>query len=216
MDRYYFLAIPPAVIDSLLAKNRMRFVNNVSSWVAETAEKLPIDSYSQTDHEGHLITLTCSGNHAQLNGNVWRMPEQPENGEILQTQRFNRAIRAKLPKLSKYKAEGFKTALLLEDIAGIPLGSTYKGHGMTLKERRAVRARIDYIVVFESNNGRMIVGNVLKEKAVWHSFIPPDRRFSFRYMPGKGALQRHRLLRRSGSERKHVVNGSMLGYQRII
>jgi len=179
-DRYYFLAIPPALVDSLVGKNRMRFVSDLSSWVAETAQKMGIDSYSQTDHEGHVITLTCGGSNAQLNGNVWRMPQQPQNEEILQTQRFNRAIRDKLPKLSKYKAQGFKTALLLEDIAGIPLGSTHKGHGITLKERRTVRATIDYIVVFTSNKGRMIVGNVLKEKAVWHSSIPYDRRFSFR------------------------------------
>jgi len=187
-DRFYFLAIPPAIVDSLVGKNRSRFVSNLSSWVAETAKKLLIDSHTQTDYEGHKITLMCSGSHSQLNGNVWRANQQPENHEIMQTQRLNRAIGDKLPKLRQYKKRGFKTALLLEDIAAIPSTITQRGHGMSSYERSSVRNTVDYIVVLASNKGRMIVGNVWKEKAVWHSSIPYDRRFSFRKMPGKGTV----------------------------
>ena len=186
-DRFYFLTIPPIVVDSLVGKNRMRFVSNLSSWVAETAQRLPIDSQTQTDYEGHIITLMCCGSHVQLNGNVWRAPQRPENQGILQTQRLNRAIGDKLPKLRDYKKRGFKTALLLEDIASIPSTITKRGHGMSSEERSVVRHTVDYIVVFASNEGRMIVGDVWKEKSVWHLTIPYDRRFSFRQMPGKGA-----------------------------
>ena len=51
---------------------------------------------------------------AVLKGNVGRMPQQPENQKALQSERLERAVRDKLPKLTKYKEQrGFKTALLL-------------------------------------------------------------------------------------------------------
>ncbi len=188
VDRYYFLAIPPAIVDSLVGKNRSHFVSKLSSWVGKNAQGLLIDSHTQTDYEGHKITLLCSGSHPQLNGNVWRAPQQPENHEILQAQRLNRAIADKLPKLRQYKKRGFKTALLLEDIAAIPSTITQRGHGMSSDERNGARSAVDYIVVLASNKGRMIVGNMWKEESVWHSSIPSDRRFSFRQMPGKGTV----------------------------
>jgi len=187
-DRYYFLTIPPMTVDSLVGKSRIRFVDNLSSWVAESAQRLLIDSHTQTDYEGHKITLMCSGSHPQLNGNVWRAPQHPENHEIMQTQRLVRAIGDKLPKLRQYKERGFKTALLLEDIAAVPSTIARRGHGMSSEEKNRVRSTVDYIVVLASNKGRMIVGSVWKEESVWHSSIPYDRRFSFREMPGKGTV----------------------------
>ena len=81
-----------------------------------------------------------------------------------------------LPKLTKYKDEpGFKTALLLEDVAGTLRGSTLSGYE-GLEE-------VDYIVVFVSNEGRMIIGNVWKERSVWYSSVPSNRRFSFYEVP---------------------------------
>lgn len=187
-DRYFFLTIPPIIANSLVGKKRMRFVSKLSSWVAETAQRLPIDRYAQTDYEGHKITLMCCGSDGRMNGNVWRAPQQPENQGILQTQRLIRAIRDKLPKLRDYKKRGFKTALLLEDIAAIPSTITKRGHGMSSDERSRVKNTVDYIVVLGSNKGRMIVGDVWKENSVWHLSIPYDRRFSFRQMPSKGTV----------------------------
>ena len=77
-DRYYFLAVPPITVDSLVGKSRALFVNYLSSWVGKTAPKLlQVDSYIQTEYEGHRITLMCSGDHAQLNGSVRCMPQEP-------------------------------------------------------------------------------------------------------------------------------------------
>ncbi len=176
-DRYYILAVPPIIVDSLVKKSsREQFVSYLTSWVVETAPKLLlVDSYIQTEYEGHKITLTCSGDHAHLNGNVWRIPQQPENQKTLQSDRLGRAVKDKLPKLKKYKERGFKTALLLEDVAGTLYGSTLRGYE-SLEE-------VDYIVVFVSNEERMIVGNVLKEKSVWYSFVPGNRRFEFPIEP---------------------------------
>jgi len=173
-DRYYFLAVPPIIVDSLVRKRtRELFVSNLSSWVVKAAPKLlQVDSYIQTEYEGHKITLTCSGNTACLNGNVWCMPEEPENQKALQRERLERAFRDKLPKLTKYKGWGYKTALLLEDVAGTLRGSTLRGYETSLEE-------VDYIVVFVSNKDRMIIGNVWKEGPVWYSSVPSNRRFRF-------------------------------------
>ncbi len=165
-DRFYFLTIPPIVMGSFVRKSRMRFVSKLSSWVAEAAQRLPIDGQTQTDYDGHKITLMCCGNDVQLNGNVWRAPQQPENQEILQTKRLNRALGDKLPRLRDYKKRGYKTALLLEAIAAIPSTITERGRGISSEERSSIRDAVDYIVVFASNEGRMIVGNVWKEKSV--------------------------------------------------
>ena len=169
-DRYYFLAAPPKIVDSLVGENRLQFVSHFSSWVAKTAPTLLlVDSYIQTEYEGHKITLTCSGDHERLNGNVCGMPHEPENQKALQGERLRRAVEDKVPKLTKYKERGFKTALLLEDVAGTLRGSTLSGYD-SLEE-------VDYVVVFVSNKDRMIIGNVWKEGSVWHSSVPSNRRF---------------------------------------
>ncbi len=177
-DRFYILAVPPIIVDSLVRKrSRELFVSELSSWVVETAPKLLlVDSWIQTEHEGHKITLRCGGDHERLNGNVWRIPQQPENQKALQSDRLGRAVRDKLPKLTQYKERGFKTALLLEDVAGTLYGSTLRDREISLEE-------VDYIVVFVSKEERMIVGNVLKEKSVWYSFVPGNRRFQFPIEP---------------------------------
>jgi len=178
IDRYYFLAAPPIIVDSLVRKRRARFVSDLCSWVVKTVPRLlAVDSYMRTEYEGHKITLICSGDHPQLNGNVWGMPEEPENQKALQSERLGRAVTDKLPKLTKYKNRGFKTALLLEDVAGTLSGSTLRGYEDSLEE-------VDYIVVFVSNENRMIIGNVWKEGSVWYSPVPSNRRFGFRRMPG--------------------------------
>jgi len=177
-DRYYFLAIPPIIADTLMGKNRERFISDLILWVTESAQKLLlVDSYIQTEYEGHKITLTCSGDTAQLNGNVWRISEEPENQKALQCERLGRAVRDKLPKLTKYKEKpGFKTALLLEDVAGTLRGNTLRDCEISLEE-------VDYIVVFVSNENRMIIGNVWKEESIWYSCVPGNRRFSFYEVP---------------------------------
>jgi hypothetical protein len=176
-DRYYFLSVPPVLADSLVGKSRELFVRDISCWVVETAPKLLlVDSYIQAEYEGQKITLTCSGDHAKLNGNVWCMPQEPENQKALQSERLGRAVREKLPKLTKYMERGFKTALLLEDVAGTLRGNTLRGYEISLGE-------VDYIVVFVSNEDRMIIGNVWKERSVWYSSVPGNRRFSFYEVP---------------------------------
>lgn len=182
-DRYYFLTAPPKVVDSLVGGRRVRFISYLTSWVAKTAPTLLLaDSDMQTEYEGQKITLTCRGDDpTKLNGNVWGMLEEPESQKALQSERLGRAVGDKVPKLSKYKKQGFKTALLLEDVAGTLRGSTLSGYE-GLEE-------VDYVVVFVSNEGRMIVGNVWKEGSMWYSFVPgnrrfPNREFGFRRMPG--------------------------------
>jgi len=171
-DRFYYLAVPPVVVDSLETKgSRERFVRYLASWVVETAPtQLLADSYGQIEYEGHRITLVCIGDCGKLNRKVGRMPQQPADPKARQGERLRRAVSDKLPKLRKYK-EGFKTALLLEDVAGTVDGGTLSGYE-GLQE-------VDYVVVFVSIEDRMITGNVWKEGGIWYSLVPFSRRFSF-------------------------------------
>lgn len=171
-DRYYFLAAPPIIVDSLVGKRRVRFVSSLSSWVAKTAPTLlSLDSYVKAEYEGHNITLMCRGDHPHLNGKVHGMPEEPEDQKALQSERLRRAVGHKLLELTKYKQErGYKTALLLEDVAGTLPGSALRCYETRLK-------KVDYVVVFVSNKDRMIIGNVWKEGSAWYSSVPSNRRF---------------------------------------
>ena len=177
-DRFYILNIPPEIVDTLeTMRNREQFVSDLSCWVVETAPKLLLaEDWTRIEYEGHKVTLSCGGNCELKNGNVGRIPQQPENQKALQHDRLGRAVGNKVSKLTKYKEHGFKTALLLEDVAGTLYGSTLRGFENDLEE-------VDYIVVFVSNEERMIVGNVLKEKSVWYSFVPGNRRFQFPIEP---------------------------------
>lgn len=173
-DRYYFLVLPLRLVKSLRRKARERLVETISLWVAGTAPGLQIDDDAETDYEGHRIWLMCSGSGPGMNGNVWRIPTKPEDCERLWVHRLERAIKDKLPKLSKYKDNGFETALLLEDISG-----SLRDLGQQDKARTCIQglvgAEVDYIIVFASRNERMVVGTVWKEKSVW---FPQDRVFS--------------------------------------
>jgi hypothetical protein len=173
-DRYYFLAAQPQIVAALVGEKRRGFISDLTPWVAKTAPTLVLaDSDMQIEYEGQKITLICGGYEpTKLNGRVWGILEEPENQKHLQDKRLRRAVEDKLPKLTKYKGQpGFKTALLLEDVAGT-LG------GSTLSRCKGLE-EVDYIVVFVSNEDQMIVGNVWKEDSVWYSFVPCNRRFSF-------------------------------------
>jgi hypothetical protein len=190
-DRYYFLGIPPGLVDSLVGKIRKHIIVALITWVENSVQDLRIDNNVYTDYEGHKISLICGGSHPQLNGNVWRAPLRPENDEILQAQRFSRAIKDKLPKLWQYKKRNIKTALLLEDIASIASIISLRDSGISSDDISNIKEYIDYLVVFVSNKDRMVVGNVWKEMAVWYSEIPDDRRFSFYQIPGQGTVLKH-------------------------
>jgi hypothetical protein len=139
----------------------------------ETAPNLLlVEDWIQTVYEGHKITLSCGVDYERLNGNVGPIPQQPENQNALKRERLRRALEDKLPKFTKYKKPGFKTALLLENVAYFLDANTLKDCEINLEE-------VDYIVVFQSINERMITGNVLKEKSVWYLFVPYDKRFNF-------------------------------------
>jgi hypothetical protein len=172
--RYYFLAIPPVLVKSLTGDSREQFIERISSWVMKTGPNLlQVDTDAQTEFNGHEITLICRGDCPGINGNVLRISQAPENQKALSCKRLERAIQDKLPKLAKYKEQRFKTALLLEDVAGMLSDSVLKSYAPSLE-------KADYIVDFKSNENRMIVGDVIKEMSVWYSFVPYNRRFIIR------------------------------------
>ncbi len=182
-DRYFFLVVPDGLVSSLDRPKRKAFVAEISPTIEKECMPLRIDEHVKIPFKGHQLWLMCKGKHPDMNGNVFRSPKAPENGELLQRRRLARSLVEKLPKLCKYKLKGFSTALLLEDISGGLSGIGFHGKSLQLLHRIAIRLFVDYVVVFASYNGRMVVGNVWKEKSLWHRNVPYPRRYHFRIEP---------------------------------
>lgn len=182
-DRYYYIVAPHLLIRSLTDKKRQEaFDKSLASWIIQQAPQLKTDDEpKQYGFECYKIRLTCGGTHPLWNGRVGRIPEGPADVATSQKEAFDTAIKHGIDKLTKYKcnlSESFKTALILEDVAGLQHERITQG--LTPFERAKIDESIDYIVVLSSCNDQMIVGYVWKENETWHSFIPSNRRFNLR------------------------------------
>jgi hypothetical protein len=182
-NRFYYMTAPHALISSLRNKNRQKaFDEGLARWIVQQTPELQIDDEpKQYSYEGHKVRLICGGTHPLWNGRVGRMPEGPADVATSQKQLFDAAIKHGLDKLTKYKcnsSESFRTALILEDVAGLQHERITRG--LTSFEKAKIDELIDYIVVMASLNDQMIVGYMWKEKEEWNSFIPANRRFNFR------------------------------------
>ena len=178
---YYFLTIPDDLVASFNRSLRNYFVQNISPLICRECTHLRMGEYSKIPFNEYEIWLMCRGSHPEMNGNVYRIPQAPNEGGILQRQRLARSIASKLPKLCKYKLKGYSTALLLEDISGGLTNIGFHGQSIKFMHRLLIWLFVDYVVVFGSNKQRMIVGNVWKEKFNWHADVPYERRFNFTY-----------------------------------
>ena len=180
-DRYFQIVIPPALIIDTSKKNRNQFVEEISDWIVDMAKTLNADQHSSKSYNGHEVWLICVGSFSELNGKIGRMPTRPQEAEKEKHDRFRRAIEEKLPKLIKYKEKGYSTALLLEDVS-----FSHSNPGDNLKDlipnqyHSEFQLKIDYVVIFVSNEKKMIVGNVWKEESQLYAEIPDNRKFSFR------------------------------------
>jgi len=182
---YHFqLVIPPDLIVDTSNKSRDQFVDEISSWILDMAKTLKTDQWSSQLYNGHKVSLECCGSIEEWNGKIGRMPTRPKEEDKERQRRFRRAIEEKLPKLLKYKEkeeERYLTALLLEDVS-----FSHSNPGNNLKElipekyHSEFQLKIDYVVIFVSNEKKMIVGNVWKEESQLYEDIPDNRRFSFR------------------------------------
>ena len=176
-DRYLVMSIPDALINSLGRKQRKVLVQDMTTVLPTKCERLQVDNYTTIQYESHQIWLKCEGAGPELNGNVIHIQLTPPAVDQLKRRRLARALAEKLPQLIRYKFMFHSTALLLEDISGA-IGSIGPGSdSMSFWQKLIIRFFVDYIVVFASNEGRMIVGNVWKEGLTWHAIVPYPRRF---------------------------------------
>jgi len=185
IDRYFSLCIPPPLVRGTKEEIN-QLIKEMSHWVINIAETSTISQFNQFEkwisrlYNGYKVSLTCGDSFSEVNGSVGMMPTRPENAEKERRDRFRRAMEDKLPKLIKYKEKGFATAFLLEDISFSHINS-----GDNLKDlipnqyNSEFQSKIDYVVIFVSNEKKMIVGNVWKEESQLYSEIPDHRRFSF-------------------------------------
>jgi hypothetical protein len=179
-DRYFFLGIPDNLINGLRRTSRRALIEEMCAVVPTNCERLHVDGFKTILYQGHQIWLKCEGTWPELNGNVCHIQLTPPDVKPLKKQRLARALADKLPKLIIYKLRRYSTALLLEDISGSIGSIGPRSKSMSLWQRLGIQLFIDYVVVFASNEGRMIVGNVWKERSVWHSLVPQNKKFFFK------------------------------------
>lgn len=178
-DRCFGLTAPPSLIMEPSKKKRAEFVEKMISWIPCKAKTLTTRQESSESYNRHTVSLHCVGSCLELNGTVGMISERPEEAEKERQKEFHRAIEEKLPKLIKYKEKEYTTALLLEDVS-----SSHTNPGDNLKDLipnqclSLFKSKIDYVIIFVSNQKKMIVGQVWKEKDKIYSTIPEDRRFS--------------------------------------
>ena len=179
-DRYFFLAIPDGLVNGLSRTSRRAFIEEMCAVLPTNCKGLHLDAFKTILYQGHQIWLKCEGTGPELNGNVYHIQLTPPAVEPLKNKRLARALSDKLPKLIRYKLRRHSTALLLEDISGSIGSIGPRSNALSFWQRLGIRLFIDYIAVFASNEGRMIVGNVWKERASWYALVPSHRRFYFK------------------------------------
>jgi len=180
MDKYFFLAVPDSLVNSLNRTARNAFVAEISPRIIKECAQMKIDENRKIFFNDYEIWLMCNGDSSKMNGNVFRIPKAPDKGKVLQRHRLSRSLIEKLPKLCKYKLKGFSTALLLEDVSGSLRFDGFYGNSIRLFYRLVISLFVDYVVVFDSNAGRMVVGNLWKNKKLWYKETPCPKRYHFR------------------------------------
>lgn len=174
----FTLSTPPSLIVRMKKKDREQFVEEMSCWIPEAAKSLTTDQQSSQLYNGHKISLWCVGSCSGLNGTIGMTSTRLGNAKKQRQGRFRRAIEEKLPKLIKYKEEGFATALLLEDVSAVYTNprdnSKYLMSHQYLSE---FQSKIDYVIIFVSQGEKMFLGLVWKEESQLYSEIPDNRRF---------------------------------------
>ncbi len=180
-NEYCFsLIAPPSLIVGLNKKTREQFVEEMKDWIPEVSKSLTIDKSCSRLYDKHEVSLWCVGSCQELNGTVGMTSTRPKEANRERQDRFRRAVEEKLPKLVKYKEKGFSTALLLEDVSfSHALPKDDWKDLIPHQYHSEFQLKIDYFVIFVSNEKRMIVGNVWKEEAQIYAEIPDNRRFSF-------------------------------------
>lgn len=173
-NRFFILGLSHRLVDSLQKKSVDKFIDFILPWIFSSSANLQEDEWAYTQYENEEIILTCGGSNQEHNGQIWRIPVAPKNEKELTEHSLGLAVTHGIRKLAKYKRLGYSTILLLENISGIVHPSML----MTLAKSIKINDFIDYVIEFVSNQNRMIVSNIWKERDRFYSKVPYTRRFS--------------------------------------
>jgi len=176
MDRFFGLVLLPNLVEKLRRKELNRFVDTIAPWVIDTAKTLAIDDYKITKYAEYEVVLLCSGSLDEANGTVGRMPGSPKNQKELVADSLWLSVEHGVAKFAKYKQLGYTCVLALENVSGLAHPSLLADFRNDPYKRSMIEL-IDYVIVFASNEDRMIVGSVWKEKTTVHVQVPFSRRF---------------------------------------
>ena len=176
-DRYFILVPPSTLVDTLRKRATVEFQTFIVPWIINTAASLRMDKYATVQYKGFSVLLQCGGSHPDINGTVGRIPGSPDDQANLAKQSLWHSIAHGLGKFPKYKELGYDTVLSLENISGAVHPSMLLEIEREQTKRSLISSLIDFIVVFASNEDRMIVGTVWKEREARFDLIPYNRRF---------------------------------------
>ena len=177
-DWHYTLLIDPDLITRKRKKHFDRLVSAVVKELNENVSLIKPGLDHSFDINGLPITVYCESIEGLLNGSVYRAPISPSVGiELKMMKRVKDLLDSKLPKLIRYKFEGRKTVLLVEDISGRFMTKIDKNL-IGFWNRIRLRLFVDMVVIFVSNAERMVVANLWKNGGSWPEYTPIERRYS--------------------------------------
>ena len=179
-DRYFILVVSHILVESLRKQAIKQFISFVVPWIVTTAQTLLIDNHKTTKYAEQDLLLMCGGSHPKVNGTIGRISNRPNNQEDLAKESLWFSIEHGLGKFSKYKRLGYDTVLSLEDISGAIRSSMLLEIDTDIQRKALISTLVDYLIVFASNEDKMIVANVWKEKQLRYNYIPFNRRFDRR------------------------------------
>jgi hypothetical protein len=179
-DRYYYLVVPDQPVETLRRQAITRFVETISPWIVKAAPTLQIDVYADMHYEDSCVLLVCGGSHPMINGTIGRVPGRTNNQEDPTAEGLWRAIEHGLGRFSRYKENGFRTLLSLQDVPGEIHPSMLIEIENDREKEILITDLVDYIIVFTSAEDGMMVGNVWKEKDLRYDPPPFTRRYTNR------------------------------------
>ena len=177
IDYCFGLIAPPSLIAGMNKKNREKFVKEMVSWIPNVSKSLTRNQRSSRLYNGHEVSLWCVGSCPGINVTMRMMSSRPGDPKKDRRERFHRAIKEKLPKLISYKEQGFETALLLEDVSAVYINP--EENMIPRQYSTEFRLKTDYVIILVSQEEKIFLGCVWKEKSQLYSEIPENRTFAF-------------------------------------
>jgi hypothetical protein len=176
-DKHYVLLLPPDLIINKGKKYLANLIDSLSDKILINNTEITSDASYSIQFDNSDITIFCDDVDGPDEDMVHRIPTKPKGCEdFLKLDRVDRLLKAKLPKLTQYKKQGYKTILVVEDVSGEYWAGINKNIVNDLFCSHIISS-VDIGIRFVSIYDEMIVGSIWKDGAQWHDEAPMENRF---------------------------------------